>query len=141
MLQVHPVNDRSELRRFIRLPWSIYANDPVWVPPLILERKEHLSPHNPYFEHARYQSWLAYRDEEPVGRISAQIDKLHIDRYQDGTGFFGMIESEDNLEIFKLLFDTAESWLRERGLQAESFETEYGDEPPDEALAASAEAT
>jgi hypothetical protein len=117
MLQVRPVNDRNELRRFIRLPWSIYSDDPVWVPPLLLERKEHLSPHNPYFEHARYQSWLAYRNEAPVGRISAQIDKLHIDRYQDETGFFGMIEAEDNPEIFKLLFDTAENWLRDNGMR------------------------
>ena len=59
MLQVKPVNDRNELRQFIRLPWSIYSNDPVWVPPLLLERKEHLSPRNPYFDHARYQSWIA----------------------------------------------------------------------------------
>ncbi|MEJ2729852.1 MAG: N-acetyltransferase [Deltaproteobacteria bacterium] len=116
MLQVRPVNDRNEIRRFIHLPWSIYSDDPVWVPPLLLERKEHLSPHNPYFEHARYQSWLAYRNEEPVGRISAQIDKLHIDRYQDDTGFFGMIEAEDNPETFKLLFDTAEHWLRDHGM-------------------------
>ena len=44
MLEVNPVNDRRRLRQFIRLPWSIYSNDPVWVPPLLLERKEHLSP-------------------------------------------------------------------------------------------------
>ena len=117
MLQVRPVDDRNELRRFIRLPWSIYSDDPFWVPPLLLERKEHLSPHNPYFEHARYQSWLVYRNEQPVGRISAQIDKLHIERYQDDTGFFGMIEAEDNPEIFKLLFDTAENWLRGHGMR------------------------
>jgi len=117
MLQVTPVNDRRGLREFIRLPWSIYSNDPVWVPPLILERKEHLSPHNPYFEHAEYQSWIAYRNENAVGRISAQIDKLHLDRYQDNTGFFGMIEAEDDSETFKTLLDTAEAWLRNHGMR------------------------
>jgi hypothetical protein len=117
MLQVRPVKDRNEKRQFIRLPWSIYSDDPVWVPPLLLERKEHLSPHNPYFEHARYQSWIAYHNEEAVGRISAQIDNLHIERYQDQTGFFGMIEAEDNPETFKLLFDTAENWLRDHGMR------------------------
>ena len=117
MLQVRPVKDRNEKRQFIRLPWSIYSDDPVWVPPLLLERKEHLSPHNPYFEHARYQSWSAYQNEDAVGRISAQIDNLHIERYQDQTGFFGMIEAEDNPETFKLLFDTAENWLRDNGMR------------------------
>jgi hypothetical protein len=117
MLQVRPVDDRNKLRQFIRLPWSIYSDDPAWVPPLLLERKEHLSPHNPYFEHARYQSWIAYRNEEPVGRISAQVDSLHLDRYEDNTGFFGMIEAEDLADTFAALFETAEAWLRDHGMR------------------------
>jgi hypothetical protein len=117
MLQIKPVESRQERRQFIRLPWSIYVDDPAWVPPLILERKEHLSPHNPYFEHAKFQSWLAYRDGKAVGRISAQIDQLHLDQYKTNEGFFGMIEAEDNAETFGTLLKTAESWLHDRGMQ------------------------
>lgn len=117
MLHVSPVNDRQKLHQFIRLPWSIYANDPAWAPPLMLERKEHLSPHNPYFEHARYQSWIAYRDGTAVGRISAQIDQLHIDQGREDEGFFGMIEAEDNAETFASLLNTAETWLRDHGMR------------------------
>jgi hypothetical protein len=117
MLQIKPVENRQELHRFIRLPWLIYADDPVWVPPLILERKEHLSPHNPYFEHAKFQSWIAYRDRKAVGRISAQIDQLHLDQYKKNEGFFGMIEAEDNAETFAALLKTAETWLRGQGMQ------------------------
>ena len=117
MLKVNPVSNRHEQRLFIRLPWSIYSDDPAWVPPLLLERKEHLSPHNPYFEHAQYQSWIAYRDGTPVGRISAQIDQLHLDRYQEKEGFFGMIEAEDNAETFAALIQTAEYWLRDHGMR------------------------
>ena len=117
MLQIKPVESRQERRQFIRLPWSIYVDDPAWVPPLILERKEHLSPHNPYFEHAKFQSWLAYRDGKAVGRISAQIDQLHLDQYKMNEGFFGMIEAEDNAETFGTLLKTAESWLHDRGMQ------------------------
>ncbi len=117
MLQVNPVSDRHKLLEFIRLPWSIYMDDPAWIPPLILERKEHLAPHNPYFEHARYQSWIAYRGGAAVGRISAQIDQLHLDHHQADEGFFGMIEAEDNAETFAALFQTAESWLRDQGMR------------------------
>jgi hypothetical protein len=117
MLHVSAVNDRRQLRQFIRLPWSIYSGDPAWVPPLLLERKEHLSPHNPYFEHAQYQSWIAYREGIAVGRISAQIDRLHLEQYQVKEGFFGMIEAEDNAETFATLFETAEAWLRDHGMQ------------------------
>jgi hypothetical protein len=113
MLQVNPVSDRRQLRQFIRLPWSIYSNDPVWVPPLLLERKEHL----PYFDHAQYQSWIAYRDGNAVGRISAQIDQLHLELHGENEGFFGMIEAKDNAETFKALLNTAETWLRDHGMR------------------------
>lgn len=111
------VEGRRALKDFICLPWSLYVEDPMWVPPLLLERRQHLSPKNPYFEHAEFCSWITYRNSVPVGRISAQIDRLHIDRYQDATGFFGMLEAEDNPLIFSSLLDTAESWLRGQGMR------------------------
>ena len=116
-LRVVKVEGRPALNDFIRLPWSLYTSDPVWVPPLLLERRMHLSPKNPYFEHAKFCSWVTYRDDKAVGRISAQIDQLHIDRYQDATGFFGMIEAEDDSRTFKILLDTAENWLRKQGMR------------------------
>ena len=116
-LQVIKVEGKSALNTFIRLPWSLYMDDPMWIPPLMLERRMHLSPKNPYFEHAKFCSWIAYRNGKPVGRICAQIDRLHIDRYQDATGFFGMLEAEDDGLTFRTLLDTAESWLRNQGMQ------------------------
>ena len=116
-LVIKPVENKKMLKQFIRVPWSIYDNDPAWVPPLIIERIQFLSPGNPYFAHARFHSWVACRDGRPVGRISAQIDQLHLDRYEDNTGFFGMIEAEDNADTFRQLMETAEAWLRERGMR------------------------
>jgi hypothetical protein len=115
-LRVVPVEGRRGLRQFIRLPWSIYLDDPAWVPPLLLERKEHLSKRNPFFEHAKCKFWLAYRGATPVGRISAQVDQLHLQRYEDSTGFFGLLEAEDEAETFRALMDTAETWLRDQGM-------------------------
>ncbi len=108
---------RDRLKTFIRLPWSVYADDPVWVPPLMLERRQHLSPANPFFQHARCRCWVAYRDHRPVGRISAQIDRLHLERYDDATGFFGMLEALDDAEIFRALLGTAQNWLLAQGMR------------------------
>jgi hypothetical protein len=88
----------------------------MWVPPLLLERRMHLSPKNPYFEHARCGFWIASRQGKPVGRISAQIDQLHLERYRDGTGFWGMLEAEDDIRTFRELLNTAETWLRNEGM-------------------------
>ncbi len=112
---VHPVTNRQELRKFIDVPWLVYANDPMWVPPLRLERRWHFSKSNPFFEHGEWQAWIAYRDNKPVGRISAQIDQLHRKRYGADTGHFGLLESVNDKEVFSELMQTAEKWLAERG--------------------------
>ena len=116
-LQIVKVETRKDLNDFIRLLWPLYKDDPAWVPPLILDRRMQLAPNNPYFEHASFSSWVAYRDGKAVGRISAQIDQLYLDRYQDATGFFGMLESEDNSETFQTLLVTAENWLQKKGMR------------------------
>jgi GNAT superfamily N-acetyltransferase len=116
-LCIKAVEGRQVLRQFLRLPWRLYTGDPAWVPPLILERREHLSPRNPFFDHARYRAWVAYRDEKPLGRISAQIDRLHLERYQDATGFFGLLEAEDDPEVFRTLLHTAQTWLQSQGMR------------------------
>ena len=115
-VRIVPVSDSRDLRRFIRVPWSVYADDPTWVPHLLLERREQFSPRNPYFAHARCCFWLAYRGTRPVGRISAQIDELHEERYRDATGFFGFLEAENEAGTFHELLSTAEVWLRDQGM-------------------------
>ncbi len=115
-LSIIPVESRRSRRLFIHLPWSVYRKDSAWVPPLLLERFQHISQHNPYFEHAEWKAWIAMRDNKPVGRISAQIDQLYLKRYCNQTGFFGMLEAENDIEIFRLLMNTAEAWLRSKGM-------------------------
>ncbi|MBA3611987.1 MAG: N-acetyltransferase [Nitrospirales bacterium] len=116
LIRIEPVTDRAGLKEFIRLPWKLYHSDPHWIPPLLVERLHTFSQKNPYFQHARWQCWLAYRGQEPVGRICAQIDDLHLSRYQDQTGFFGLLEAEEEASIFHSLFQTVETWLQTQGM-------------------------
>jgi len=116
-IEIREVTDKKALKTFIRIPWSIYKDDPSWIPPLLMERKEALSSKHPYFKHAIWRAWVAYKDGKPVGRISAQIDDLHQQRYKNKTGFFGLIEAPDDDEVFSALFETAENWLREKGIR------------------------
>jgi hypothetical protein len=115
---IQPVEDRRALKRFLQMPARLYAGDPNWVQPLMFERLEHLNPKkNPYFEHAEVAYWLALRGGRPVGRISAQVDRLHLERHGDATGHFGFLEAEDDPEVFAALFETAETWLKARGMR------------------------
>jgi hypothetical protein len=106
----------KDLETFIRLPWRLYANDPAWVPPLLMERREffHVQK-NPYFEHATAQLFLAERDGRVVGRITAQVDALMRQHMDAGVGQWGFLECEDDLEISKALIRAAEAWLKDNG--------------------------
>lgn len=118
-LRVYPVSpdDKAAMGRFIRLPYHINAKDPAWVPPLLMERAEALSPaKNPFFRHADVQLFLAVRDGRDVGRISAQVDRLS-PLAAEGIGNFGMLCAEDDREVFAALFRAAEGWLRAKGLR------------------------
>ncbi|MEQ8231417.1 MAG: N-acetyltransferase [Gammaproteobacteria bacterium] len=116
-LELRPLGDRRTLHDFLRVPWTCFAGDPAWVPPLAFERKEALAPKQPVFAHLEWNGWVAYRNGLPVGRITAQIDRLHLERYADATGFFGFVDAIDDAEVFAALFDCAEGWLRERGIR------------------------
>lgn len=114
-ITVAPVAGRADLREFIMLPFRLYADVDQWVPPLISERKRHLDRgHNPYFEHAEAEYFLARRDGRVVGRISAQVDQRFNEFQKNDWGQFGFFESEDDPAIAKTLLDAAFAWLRER---------------------------
>jgi GNAT superfamily N-acetyltransferase len=115
-VEVRPVRSRGELKRFIRLPWRIYRNEPNWVPPLVFERKRFLDrAKNPFFTHGEAEYFLAWRDGEVVGRITAQVDRDFNEFHKNGWGMFGFFESDDDPEVAGALLDAADAWLRERG--------------------------
>ena len=111
---VRPVMSYRDMSKFIDVPWHIYANDPLWVPPLRLERRFHFSRFNPFFKHGEWQAWVAYQNGQPVGRISAQIDTLHRERYGADTGHFGLLECINDSEVFAALILNVEAWLASR---------------------------
>jgi len=85
--QYKPVETKKELKDFIMVPLLYIRIDPNWVAPLIIERKEHFSDKNPFYEHAKVQLFLAMKDGECVGRISAHIDYLYIKQHNHNCGF------------------------------------------------------
>jgi GNAT superfamily N-acetyltransferase len=115
-VEIRRVESKGDRKQFLDLPYRLYATEPRWVPPLRIERKEHIDPaKNPFFEHAEVQFFLALRDGRVVGRISAHVDH-NLNEFQDNRwGLFGFFECEDDPEAARALVDSAEAWLRERG--------------------------
>jgi hypothetical protein len=115
-IEVRPVRTRSDLTAFIKLPFRLYADQPLWVPPLIAERRRHLDrERNPFFEHAEAEYFLAWRDGQPVGRITAQTDHRFNEFQENRWGMFGFFECEDDTRTAGALLDAARGWLTDHG--------------------------
>ncbi len=117
-LVVRKVEGGKMMKQFIMLPWSarIYENDRSWVPPLIHDLKTLFSRRKSYFfEIGDAEFFLAYRDNIPVGRISAHVNHLYEEKYDRETGFFGFYESINDIEVAHALFEAAADWLRNKG--------------------------
>src|SRR3954463_7757889 len=113
-ITVAAVESASDRNLFIKFPWRVYANDPVWVPPLIIERKEFLDrKKHPFYEHGDAALFLARRDGEIAGRIMASDDPNYNALHQSNVGFFGMFESINDQEVANALLDAAAAWLRQ----------------------------
>ncbi|MCP2606625.1 hypothetical protein NLC27_03630, partial [Candidatus Aminicenantes bacterium AC-708-I09] len=81
------------------------------------DQKELFDPKkHPFYTHSEAQLFLAVKDNEPVGRIVAIHYKNHNAYYKDKVGFFGFFECINSKDISHALFETAQDWLKKRGL-------------------------
>ena len=118
-LEIREVHGRRDLNRFLKLPWRIYAEDPHWVPPLLLEVKEFLNPRkHPFYQHGDATQFIAVRGRETLGRILVSDDPLCNRQNGENVGCFGMFECVDDRPTAHALLDAAAGWLRARGRTA-----------------------
>ena len=116
-IEVRKVTGTSEMKKFIKLPWAIYKDDPVWAPDLLMDLKKRVNKKkHPFFEYGDADFFLAYKDGEPVGRIAAIENPKHNSFHPDDkTGFWGFFECIDDQEAANALFDTAAEWVKSKG--------------------------
>ena len=116
---VRAVTSWRDRRRFQRLPWTIYAGDPHWVPPILVQERLLLGwGHHPFFDNAEMVTLLAERRGKVVGRVAAFVNNVHNQKYDERRGFFGFFECIDDLAVAHGLFDAGRAWLLQRGMTA-----------------------
>lgn len=116
---VRTVATRGDRDAFIRLPWRIYRDDPVWVPPLIqdvrllMNRGKH-----PFHWHADVEFFTAWRGGDLLGRIAAIVNRRYVEFQEDPLGFFGLFECTDDADVAQALLTAAERYVASRGMRA-----------------------
>lgn len=118
MVEIRQTPMGGDLKDFLNVVEDIYRSDPLYIRPLDMDLSDRLNPKkNPFFEHADGTIFTAYRSGKCVGRITAQIDREHLARHKDDTGFFGFLDTIDDPEVVKALLAKAEAWLKDRGMK------------------------
>jgi len=114
---VTPVAGKADLDAFLKVPYRIYRDDPNQVFPLLDELKKFFDPgHNPFWNHAERELWLARRDGQVVGRVGACVDRYNNEHHGEKVGFFGFYEADDDPEAARALLEAARGWIAGRGM-------------------------
>jgi len=116
-VEVRPVRGAPDRRRFASFPRQIYRGDPHWPEPLLIERKGFIDPRkHPFFRHGRAEHFLAWRDAEVVGRITASEDPRYNELHDARVACFGLFECREDPDTAVRLIEGAATWARARGL-------------------------
>lgn len=116
-LEIERVTSERQLRQFVKVAWTVYENDPNWVPWLYFERLEFFNKKkNPFFEHAEADYFIARRNGRAIGTIAAILNHRHNEFQHENVAHFGVFEVVDDREAGLALLETAVDWARRRGV-------------------------
>ena len=117
MREVVEVATKKDLDDFIRFPFTLYAQDPYYVPPLLSELRKQFSRKNPFFLHATVRFFLARTNGRQEGRIVSIINHRHIEFHKERAGFFGFFESFNDQSVADGLLSRVSEILHKEGIE------------------------
>lgn len=117
MKRIAPVDAAGKLKLFIDFPHKLYKGDPNYVPELFIAQRDLLTPgKHPFHSHSSLQLFLAYHNDQVVGRIAAILNNNHNEFNHTNDGFFGFFDCVNDPEIANLLLEAARIWLIGKGV-------------------------
>ena len=118
-IEIRKVETSEDFRAFYEFPWTLYKNDPNWIPPLVSMRREILDKkRNPSWDYLEGDYFCAWRNGQLVGTVAAFINQRHNEFHDERIGWFGAFETIEDEHVARKLLDTAEDWVRARGYAA-----------------------
>jgi hypothetical protein len=112
------LDNQTQVRKFLDLPFRIYSDIPQWVPPLRPDAKKQLNlKRNPFFKHSEAIFLLAEDDSGTVlGRLCLMNNRRYNELKATQTGFFYLFDTIDDQQVSNVLFQAGFAWARQHGL-------------------------
>ncbi|MGB5820015.1 MAG: GTP cyclohydrolase [Saonia sp.] len=106
MIILKEATTKSDLKKFVKFPFSLYKNSPYWVPPIIKDELETFDKDkNPVFKDADAWFFLAYQNNEIVGRVAAIVNHVEVNQQQVRKMRFGWFDFIDDTDVSKTLLE------------------------------------
>ena len=113
---IREVKTRDDLRDFIHLPAKLHSQHKSWTPPLYIDEWSIFDPKkNAAFEHCTAVRFLAFKNDEPIGRIIGIIHHDYNKKNGENNARFSFMEIPNDYAVFTTLIREVEQWAKANG--------------------------
>lgn len=110
------VSSKRDLRRFVTFPDRLYKDCPQYVPALHADQEKSLTKVST-LSYCQRKMWMAVDGGgSVVGRICAMINPRYNELYGKRRARFGWFDTINDIEVARLLTETAETWAKSMGM-------------------------
>lgn len=109
----------------------MYKNNSFRVPPLFINDYNNFRKNkNPAFEYCDAKFWIAFHNNQIVGRVVGIINHLDNEKSNKSLMRFGWIDFVDDIEISGALLNEVEIWAKEKGMTSVHGPLGFTDQDP-----------
>ena len=117
-IDIKKVSSQGDYQTFVEFPFTLYRDNPFWVPPLIKDEIETLDPQlNPVYQNATASLFLAYKNGEVVGRVAAIINWIEVKEIKKNKVRFGWFDFIDDTNVSKTLLEAVISFGKKHKME------------------------
>jgi hypothetical protein len=118
MIKIHHVKSKSDLKKYVSFPNDLYKDSPYYVPELVSDSVKMLTPsYNPAYEFCEADYFLAYEEDQIVGRIGVIINQKSNEKWKQKYARFTGFDFIDRRDVSQILMQTARDWAKARGME------------------------
>ena len=114
---IREVTTKRELKQFIQFGIDLYKGNQNYCPPIFFDEVNTFDPkHNPALDVCDFVVYMAYRNEQIVGRIVGIINHRANEAWGVKKCRFGWFDFVDDYDVFKALLDAVAEWGKSKGM-------------------------
>ena len=116
-VSIKTVETKAQLKAFVKFPLELYKDCPYYIPNIYVDDMSALDmAKNPMGKYCKTRKFLAYKDDQLVGRCIAIINEIANRDWNHAEVRFGWMDFIDDKEVSKALIEAVIAFGKEYGM-------------------------